>query len=207
MNTLQTLVPEPILDSPLQTSIRRFSLEEYHRLIALNFFDDDDRIELIDGIIVPMSSPKPRHAETLDLVLYSLSPLYAQRGVLIRVQSPITLPGQQSEPQPDLTVICTEGRGIGRHPLPHETLLVVEVSDITLASDQRIKATRYAAAGILEYWIINLVANRLEVYQHPRSLPDGMGEYQSCTFYRSGDTVTLLAFPDHEVTVSTFLFV
>jgi Uma2 family endonuclease len=36
-----------------------------------------------------------------------------------------------------------------------------------LSFDRNIKAPLYAAAGIPEYWIVNLVADRLEIYTQP----------------------------------------
>ena len=43
------------------TPLHRFSLEEYHRLIEAGGFDEDARIELIDGLLVDMSAKTAPH--------------------------------------------------------------------------------------------------------------------------------------------------
>jgi Uma2 family endonuclease len=45
--------------------------------------------------------------------------------------------------------------------------LLVEVSDSTLTKDRAIKLPLYAAHGIPELWIVNLVDQQIEVYTEP----------------------------------------
>ncbi|MBY0519704.1 MAG: Uma2 family endonuclease [Sphingomonas sp.] len=76
-------------------------------------------------------------------------------------------------PEPD--IVLTRWRGKG--PVPVETVaLVVEVADTTLASDLGRKADLYAAAGIPEYWVIDLTEARAFLHASPAADGDGDGE-------------------------------
>ena len=105
----------------------------------------------------------------------------------VRNHAPITL--TSSEPEPDLTIVRGD-RGVyrQRHPVPSEIALVVEVSDTSLDTD-RVKGKTYGSAGIAEYWIINLVDRRIEVYARP----DAASEqgYASHKIFRANETITL----------------
>jgi Uma2 family endonuclease len=123
----------------------------------------------------------------IELVQQALSPLLPT-GWRIRIQSAITT--DDSEPEPDLAVVRGAVRDhIGRHPTPGETELVVEVTDTSVSRD-RWKCRLYARAGIPQYWIVNLVANRLEVYGDPTGAVDEP-KYGSQREYGAGDVVSL----------------
>lgn len=87
-------------------------------------------------------------------------------GWHVRNQAPVTL--SESEPEPDLTVVRgSRGDYRTRHPGAQDVALVIEVPDTTLATD-RLKARTYAAAGIAEYWIVNLADRCVEVHRNPK---------------------------------------
>ena len=188
------------------TALRLFTLDEYHQLIDIGFFDEDERVELLEGVLVSTSPIKPPHALTVDLLTRVFTSLFTRRNVLVRVQSPIYLPGTMTEPEPDLTIF----RGSvadwkERHPSPSDILFLVEVADTSLTRDRSRKGTIYAQAGILEYWIWNLADESLEVYRDPHAPPAGDALYQTKRTFRRGDSVAPLAFPDFEVAVSEVL--
>ena len=86
----------------------------------------------------------------------------------VQSQDPITLT-DRTEPEPDLVIArLREDNYVNSHPTPADIILVVEVADSTLNFDRNVKAPLYAAAGISEYWIVNLVDNRLETYRQPQ---------------------------------------
>jgi len=77
---------------------------------------------------------------------------------------------------------------------------VIEVADTSIRLDRRRKLQMYARAGIFEYWIVDLNADRIEVYRDPvRS------RYRSVMLLRRGDTVSPIFAPDLVVDVSTVL--
>ena len=91
------------------------------------------------------------------------------------------------------------------HPQPEDVLLVVEVSDTSLEYDLTEKLPRYAASGIPEVWLVDLVNNILEVYREPISQPNGTAAYRQRTNYYAGDTIELLMFPDIKLDVAQIL--
>lgn len=164
---------------------RRFSVDEYHRMIETGILSEDDRVELLDGWILEMSPIGPPHEVCISLLLEELQQSLSS-GWLVRLQSPITL--STSEPQPDVSVVRGRPRDyVAHHPKPDEVALVVEVADSSLTFDRQLKRPRYAAAGIPEYWIVNLIDRQLEIY---RDLAAG-GDYTKPVILSEADSVPL----------------
>lgn len=133
-------------------------------MVETGILGPDDRVELLEGEILEMSPEKSRHAAAVDLAAEVLRAAFGP-GRTVRVQHPIAL-GDASEPEPDLAVVEGSPRDYA-HAHPTTAVLVVEVSDTSLDYDRRRKAAAYARSGIAEYWIVNLVENRLEVHREP----------------------------------------
>lgn len=153
--------------------LRRFTVQEYHRLVDAGVLDPDERVELLDGWIVAKMTRKPPHDAVVDRAAELLRDLLPA-GLRVRVQSAITT--SDSEPEPDLAVV--RGRAldyVGHHPRPAEVAMIVEVADTSLDRD-RAKAAIYARAGVPVYWIVNLAGSRIEVYEGP-SGPTGEARY------------------------------
>ncbi len=190
---------------PRPRDVRRLSLEEYHRLVAMGFFPEDERVELIEGVLHPMSPKGPRHATALTYLLRAFITALGERAE-VRAQDPITIPQADSEPEPDLTLARPrKGSYADRHPLPEEVLLVVEIAESSLREDREITLPLYAAAGIPECWIVNLVENQVEVHREPVVLAGGRAAYRQRTLYGPGDTIRPLRFPDCAVDVTPLL--
>ncbi|MBI4607183.1 MAG: Uma2 family endonuclease [Planctomycetes bacterium] len=168
--------------------VRRFTVEEYQRMGQAGVLSEDDRVELLEGWIVPKMVHNPRHDATiahLSKVLERFLPV----GSHIRVQSVITT--ETSEPEPDLALVVGEAtRYLKHHPRPGETLLVIEVADSSLASDREFKGSIYARARIPVYWIVNLVDDAVEVYTDP-SGPGPAPAYRTHRTFARQDTVPL----------------
>lgn len=188
-----------------QLDIRRLDLEEYHRLIEIGFFAEDERVELIEGVLHSMSPRGPFHAEIVSR-LVELYVVLLRGRAKVRSQDPITIPLTGSEPEPDLALVAPrEGGYLDRHPLPEEVFLVGEVADSSLREDRGIKLRMYAAAGIEEYWIINLVDGQVEVYREPATRADETAIYRQHTVHNPGDMVSPLRFPDCAIDVALLL--
>ena len=150
--------------------VRRFTVDEYHRMIDAGLFAAQERVELVEGWIVPKMTRSPDHDMVIELAEAAIRRRLPQ-GWRIRLQSALTI--ADSEPEPDLAVVKGEIRSQrGRHPGPLETALVIEVSDSTLVYDHTLKARAYARAAIPCYWIINLVESKIEAYSNPTGLID-----------------------------------
>jgi Uma2 family endonuclease len=155
--------------------VRSFKRSEYDQMVALGLFQDE-RVELLRGVLVKMSPQLAPHASTVQK-LTQLAITRLQGRFTVRVQSPLAL-SDDSEPEPDVAVVAL-GDYEAEHPAT--ALLVIEVSDSTLRKD-RGKAAIYASAGIAEYWIVNLGARAVEVY----SSPDG-DRYAEVRTLRAGE--------------------
>jgi Uma2 family endonuclease len=135
-------------------------------MIDAGILVEDDRVELLEGLIIDKMTHNPPHDCTIHLVQTEHLRRLPEEW-LLRIQSAITL--ADSEPEPDLAV--TRGpirRYMQAHPGPKDLALVVEVAETTLAEDRVDKGRIYARAGIPLYWIMNLVESQVEVYTHPR---------------------------------------
>jgi Uma2 family endonuclease len=162
---MSSLSPPRLPLQGLQAGFRRFTVAEYHWLIEHGFLTEDDNLELIEGYLVHKMSRNPPHDGTL-LRLNNWLVRTLPAGWVVRIQSAITLP--DSEPEPDGAIVRGDERTYDtRHPGPADFGIVIEVSDTTLAGDRDDKARMYARAGIPEYWIINLVDRQVEVYTAP----------------------------------------
>jgi len=154
---------------------------EYDRMVAAGILGPEDRVELIEGEIVLLSPERSRHACAVELAAEVLRTAFGP-GFHVRVQHPLAL-GDRSEPEPDLAVVCGRARDyVDAHPTT--AVLIVEVSDSSLDYDRARKAAIYAAAGIPEYWISNLVDGTLEVHREPDA-----GRYRSVSVLRKDQAV------------------
>ena len=185
-----TLAEKPIT-SPSNAVVpteRLWTRDEWDRLVELGFFDGE-RLELIEGRIVRMSPQRVPHSVALELVNRYLTRAFAS-GHRIRCQSPFRS-AEGSEPEPDFAVVAgNDPRAAKQHPSSAQ--LIIEISDTTLKHDRR-KARLYAASGIPEYWILNLVGRNLEVYRNPKFSRATVARYADSQILRDRDRVSPLA--------------
>lgn len=176
----------------------KWTIEDYHRIVAAGILEGR-RVELIRGDIVEMSPEGEPHAYSSDEAAEYLMYVLGDRAK-VRQAKPITLPQSDSEPEPDIAVVQRLGRNYRQHhPYPENIFWLIEYSDSSLNKDLTVKAQVYAAAGIPEYWVVNLQKMELLVWRSPT--PPG---YQSQARLTSG-VITPLAFPDIEVDVMRLL--
>ena len=171
--------------------LHRFTVETYHHMIDGGILTEDDRVELLNGVIVAMNPIGAKHAVIVTLTEDALNGLLP-KGWHIRVQQPMTL--ATSEPEPDLAIVQGEARDyFERHPNASDLGLLIEVSDRSLEFERLQKAVIYAAAGIPEYWIINLVDEAIEVYRNPKSGGESNpATYESRQVFSKDDQLTLV---------------
>ena len=181
---------------------RKWSRDEYYQMADLGWFQDQ-RVELIDGEIIEMPAQRNTHVVAVDMVQEALKAAFG-KGSWVRMQAPLLL-RSHSAPEPDAAVV--QGSRSDFNDNPTTALLVVEVSDTALTYDAGLKANLYSAAGIAEYWIVNLVSRRLEVRRNPLSdetAPFGH-RYADLSLHQRGDSVTPLARPQSRVAVADLL--
>jgi Uma2 family endonuclease len=179
---------------------KRFTAEEYHRMVEAGLLGEDDRVELLEGEIWQMSPIGSRHAAALRRLRRLLSPLEARGRCLMAIQDPVRLDAF-SEPQPDLALLKPrEDLYREAHPGPEDVLLLVEVAESSKAHDLERKVPLYARHGIPEVWVLDLGERALHLFRHPS--PQG---YREASLLKPGDRVSPLAFPEVSLEVESLL--
>ncbi len=180
---------------------KRFTITEYHRLVKLGFFGEDDRVELIKGEILLMVAKGKSHSVCNTRLYRELFKLVGDK-VTLRGQEPITIL-DDSEPEPDLVIVQNRDDDyLGNHPASSDILLLVEISDSSLKYDQEIKSPLYAEAGIANYWIFNLINHYLECYDQPYQGLEGIFGYRRKLIFMSNEVVSLPFFSDLSLNLS-----
>jgi len=170
-------------------SIARFTVEQYERMIDAGVFDDDDRLELLEGYLVLKMTHNPEHDGTIDLVGGAIADA-APNGWFARVQSSIRL--NTSQPEPDIAIVRgPRNRYLKRHPQADDIGLLVEVACSSLRLDLKDKARIYARAGVERYWVVDVEHQRVEVFTGP-SGPTDEPSYSSRSTLLPGDNVALI---------------
>ncbi len=187
---------------------RHWSSDEYYRLYELGFFEGE-RVQLINGEIIEMAAMNGPHATATNKTRKLLERIFEGDGAIgdytVRCQMPISLPNN-SVPEPDVAVV--EGNDddyIIIHP--RTAALVVEISDTTLHPDQNAKVALYAAAGIAEYWIVNLKERQLEVRRQPTPRAENEAEYfySQILIFQENESVAPLAASNASIEVAALL--
>lgn len=146
----------------LLAPVYRVSIYEYERMGEIGLFDQK-RVELIEGVIVEMSPIGRPHDRGVSWLTRAIDRQLDDTEI-VSPQGSIVLAELGSMPQPDLAVRTTaEMLGHSDDPLR----LLVEVSDSSLRYDRITKARLYSRAGIVEYWIVNVVEETVEVHTKP----------------------------------------
>jgi Uma2 family endonuclease len=176
----------------------KFSVEEYHRLGEAGIFEEDDRVELLNGEIILMAPLGKRHAQAVRRLIKKLERTFGD-SAYVDCQNPIIL-DDFSEPQPDILMLDLAIDAKGELPRPQDVYFVLEVSDSTLRYDSQTKLAAYARVGIPEYWIVNLADNVIDVHRQPQ------GEtYAESTRYSRGEKVAPARFPDRFIAVDEII--
>ena len=163
----------------------------------IGMFNEDARLELIDGEIVDMTPTGARH----QYCVKRLNRLFGQllgEGAVVSVQDPLRL-GGRSEPQPDIALLRPPLERYRSVPTATDTLLVVEVADSSLERDLA-KTPIYARAGVLECWVVDLEGPRILTFAGPG--PDGYG---LAAERRGDDLLSIASLPQLSLTVSQLL--
>lgn len=181
----------------------RWTCEQFHDMGDANALEGHSVI-LVDGEILAMPNPSPAHDTATSLADYLLKDLF--RGThTVRVQTgfPTTL---DTDPVPDISVVPGSPRDYLRQH-PRVAVLVIEVADSSLTYDIGEKSNLYAAAGIADYWVIDVNTPQLFVFRDPvpdPSAPRGF-RYNTIRTLNRGDSIAPLAQPAATITVADLL--
>jgi Uma2 family endonuclease len=161
-------------------SVHRFTYEDVVAMYDAGILDDDVRRELVDGVLIDMNPPGPRHAGIVAWLAEHFM-LGARRRFSVRVQDAI-LTSDAGWRSPDLMVV----ERMGRDRLPQTALLIVEIASSSRARDAE-KAAVYAEAGVAEYWIVDVDRDEVLVHREPSATA-----FASLEHFKPGDTISPL---------------
>lgn len=173
-----------------QSSFRKFTLAEYHKMIETGVLIDGEPYELLEGYLVHKMSrgtPHDSAIQALNKRLVRLTP----SGWDLRGQSAVTL-ANNSEPEPDFVFVRgDESIYRARHPNPTDIGSVIEVSSSSLSIDRDDKGSIYAANDIHVYWVVNVIDKVIEVYTQPSGSGDAAA-YTKRDDYPVGTSVPVI---------------
>jgi Uma2 family endonuclease len=142
---------------------RRFMMTEVEAMVAAGVMDEDERIELIGGELVPMS-PKGNQHELVKIALLRRWYRAAPDNCDLAPETTFRL-SDDTYLEPDI-VIYSRAEGLKALSGP-TALLVVEIADSSLRYDVGRKAALYASFGVREVWVIDAVKLMARVFQAP----------------------------------------
>lgn len=183
----------------LRTYIRMLNVDEYNQLISAGILSEDERVELIEGEILEMSPIGKHHAGCVNRLNMLLNRRVNQTAI-VSVRNPVYL-DKHVEVQPDVALLTLRSDFYTESlPMPGDVLLLIEVSDTTLAKDRMGKLPLYARAGVPLVWIVNLPDNVIEVYSDPV-----LSTYQTFRRAQSGESLLLPVTGDAGLEVDAIL--
>jgi Uma2 family endonuclease len=193
------MVQTPIDVETLGVKRRRFTVDEYERMVKAGILRREDRVELINGDIVRKGAVGSEHAWFRTSLSRWFIPRLAEVAV-VRFQNPVRLT-ENWEPEPDVLIArLTADRYFSAHPRAEDVLLLIDVADSSLGFDRATKLPMYARSGIPEVWILAVARLRFEVYRRPVD-----SRYRQRQYVERGGSITPLAFPDLAVPVDEIL--
>ena len=173
----------PVHVDPLMP-VHPLTVTDVQRMVAAGIVDEDDRVELLDGVLVELSPQSDPHMYAIRRLNALALPAVAAAGMELSPQCPLGVRSPISQPEPDLAVIPSVPRG--EHA--SRALLVVEISKSSRQLDLGRKAELYAEADIPEYWVLDVKRRELIVHRDPRD-----GRYTSVRTLGEHDTATAVA--------------
>jgi Uma2 family endonuclease len=177
----------------------RLTVEQYFALVDQGILEENDRVELLEGVVVAMAPENVWHANGVRWVARGLTNAVGARAYVD--QQHCFIAGALSVPEPDVAVLPGVMEDYLTHH-PSQAHLVVEVSDSSLAQDRLTKAGIYASAGIPEYWIVSRRGEHVQVSTNPIA---SERRYAMIRIARRGETIALSALPDVSVRVDDLL--
>jgi Uma2 family endonuclease len=142
----------------------RWTLAEFERLIEVGILTEEDRVELIQGELVPMAPKGNRHELVRDEIM---NWIIRRLPETLRLSSEIGWrpPDADTYVEPDLLICPRSFKGVTVPPT--EVLLAIEVAHSSLRFDSTTKATLYAALGVRDYWVVDAQTLTTRVHREP----------------------------------------
>ncbi len=179
---------------PITLPVSPLSTDQYLRMIDAGILDDE-KVELIGGVITPMAPAGTDHVGSL----YALTDRFAKvlDRFVLAIQGTIAI-AEGNVFDPDLALLRRKPEGYHKsHARAEDIALIVEAAASSYKKDRHVKLPIYAAAGIAEYWIVDLERRTLTVFRDP----DGAA-YRSEQTIAGDQTVSPMACPDLSIRIA-----
>ena len=129
---------------------------------------EDERYELIDGILYNMASPSFLHQFVLTELLSQLLSCKTAHNIpcyIVPAPCDVQLDNDsRTMVQPDIVVCCRQGK-ISRQRIVGAPDFIVEIiSPGTRKKDMTLKYNKYSEAGVHEYWLVDPDNQQVLVY-------------------------------------------
>jgi len=184
-----------IIERPQAPARHRLDVGAYYKMAEAGILTREDRVELIDGEIIDMNPIGSPHAGKVNRLTQLFARAAADGLVIVAVQNPLRLDAY-NEPEPDLALLRPRRDAYeASHPKAPDVLLLVEVSDSSLAYDRGVKLALYAKFGVPEVWIVDLAGAAVESFRRPKE-----GAYFSCK-RQTGGALSPILVPDVAIDV------
>ncbi len=196
---LLTVTKQAMQNTETTLKLRLWTVEEYHRMADAGIFSADERVELLEGKIIWMIAKGTAHRSAVGRTDYLLKNSLGNRA-WVSIQDPVKL-NERSEPEPDIAVVKVDPLDYAdHHPTPSEVYLIIEVADSSFKLDCETKGKAYSKAGIIDYWVLDVIGRQLHVFREPTE--DG---YQSEVILEEDGIISPLQFPDLSIAVLEML--
>jgi len=183
------------------SAILKLSIEEYSQMIEQGAFDRlHRRIELIRGELRKISPAGPIHDDLINFLAGWSTSIIDTERIRVRIQCGLELTEQESRPEPDVLWVAAR-RYLDRHPRASDVHLAIEVANSSLRFDMDEKATLYAEAGIIEYWIVDANAECIHLFREPQ-ITSGQVRYQFRQRFELGMQIAPACMPQAMLNVS-----
>ena len=166
--------------------VHPLTVDDVMAMVDAGILGADDKVELLDGVLVEMSPQGAQHLIAVSRLTMRLVPIAAAAGLILTPQCPLDVLSPISLPEPDIAIAPDPGWDA----YPVQAVLVIEVSVTSRAVDLGRKAAIYAAAGIPEYWVLDMADRRLVVHREPVE-----GRYADIVRMTDADEITAARLP------------
>lgn len=184
---------------PLNTKTRKFSVEEYEKLVETGVLTEEENVELIRGEITEMTPIGRKHADSVNRLNRIFSKELGDQ-VLVSVQNPLRIE-PESEPEPDIVLFeYRDDLYEETHPGPEDVLLIVEVAQTSQELDREQKIPLYAENHVQETWLVDLEEKQIEQFRTPSG-----DTYKEIRIYEPGDSISPSACSELEMSVNRIL--
>lgn len=154
-----------------------YTLEDYYAL------PDDQRYELIDGVLYDMAAPDVTHQEIAFEIAVALRKYIKDKDGKCKVfMSPVDVQldkDNKTMVQPDVFLVCDQSKNTGRCIYGAPDMVIEVTSPSTRKKDFGKKLEKYVDAGVREYWIVDVKNQKVIVYD----LGDDFGENMDLMIY------------------------